>query len=78
MKKSLLILCLIAVAMVSRAYNDTYALVVAVADYKNFTYFDGDLRYTINDAKYFYVSEKGVVLVTPAMLAKLPPVSELS
>ena len=30
------------------------------------------------DAKYFYVSEKGVVLVTPAMLAKLPPAPELS
>ena len=30
------------------------------------------------DSKYFYVTEKGVVLVTPAMLAKLPPVPELS
>ncbi|MGN1079390.1 MAG: glucose-1-phosphate adenylyltransferase [Alphaproteobacteria bacterium] len=30
------------------------------------------------DARYFYVSEKGVVLVTPAMLAKLPPAPELS
>ena len=30
------------------------------------------------DAKYFYVSEKGVVLVTPDMLAKIPPMPELS
>lgn len=30
------------------------------------------------DAKNFYVSEKGVVLVTPEMLARLPPAPELS
>ncbi|MCQ2913672.1 MAG: glucose-1-phosphate adenylyltransferase [Alphaproteobacteria bacterium] len=32
----------------------------------------------VEDAKHFYVSEKGVVLVTPDMLAKLPPVPELT
>ena len=41
-------------------------------------------RIGINEVKdsvgtlYFYVSEKGVVLVTPDMLAKIPPMPELS
>ena len=35
------------------AYENTYAIIVGVADYKNFAPEDGDLNYTINDARSF-------------------------
>lgn len=44
------------------AYDKTYAVIIGVADYKNFTKDDGDLKYTINDAMKFYkflMSERG-------------------
>lgn len=54
MKKILILVCLLSMAVFTRAYNNTYVVIVAVADYKNFSYFDGDLQYTVNDAKCFY------------------------
>ena len=36
------------------AYNNTYAVIVAVADYKYSTAINGDLKYTISDAEKFY------------------------
>ena len=44
------------------AYENTYAVIVGVADYKNFEKGNGDLKYTINDArlfKEFLLSKKG-------------------
>lgn len=52
MKKLLLCICLIAVSALAHAYKDTYALIVAVADYKSSSV--PDLKYTVNDAEHFY------------------------
>lgn len=62
------------------AYNNTYAIIIGVADYKNFTYFDGDLNYTVNGANSFanfLMSKKGgsvpaanIVLLTNAQASK--------
>ena len=54
MKRALLLICIITFAMAVRAYENTYALIVAVADYKNASPGSGDLRYTVNDARLFY------------------------
>jgi len=54
MKKAFLLICVIAIAALAHAYNNTYAVIVAVADYKNFGTYDGDLNYTVNDARLFY------------------------
>ena len=62
MKRAFLLICIMTFAMAVRAYENTYALVVAVADYKNLSAYSGDLNYTINDARLFYDflrSEKG-------------------
>ena len=45
-----LVLCALNVG----AYNKTYAVIVAVADYKYATAMNGDLKYTVNDASKFY------------------------
>lgn len=37
----------------AQSYNNTYAVVIAVADYENFSALNGDLNFTINDAKKF-------------------------
>lgn len=37
-----------------RGYRQTYAVIVAVADYKNFATDDGDLNFTDDDARKFY------------------------
>lgn len=50
MRKFFLLICLLGIYALSYAYNNTYAVIVAVADYK----FNGDLSYTLNDAKQFY------------------------
>lgn len=62
------------------AYNNTYAVIIGVADYKNFAPGDGDLNYTINDAVSFAAflkSKKGgnvpaanIVLLTDAHASK--------
>jgi len=52
-----IILALVVIASVSyraTAYDKTYAVVVAIGDYKNFTKNNGDLQYTISDAYAFY------------------------
>lgn len=54
MKKALLLFLFIAFTAALKAYNNTYAIIVAVADYKNGSAGDGDLNYTLNDAKLFY------------------------
>ena len=54
MKKLLLVVTLLLSGFAAYSYENTYAVVVAVADYKNFSTEKGDLNYTINDAKKFY------------------------
>ena len=54
MKRKVIFICLLAVAPYVVAYNNTYAVIVGVADYMNFTQGNGDLNYTINDARLFY------------------------
>ena len=62
------------------AYNNTYAIIIGVADYKNFVPGDGDLKYTVNDAASFAAflkSKKGgsvpaanIILLTDAQASK--------
>lgn len=82
--KKLRILIIILLAIVSalsaKAYNNTYAVIAAVADYKYFTRESGDLTYTIADAvafSNFLKSSKGggvpssnIVLLTDANASK--------
>ena len=55
MKKRLIILLLALMGMGVKAwaYNNTYALIIGVADYKNFSEYEGDLSYTVSDAMRF-------------------------
>lgn len=50
MKKCLFLLIFVLASFVSRAYHNTYAVIIGVADYKDLTASTGDLKYTINDA----------------------------
>lgn len=64
MKKALVILFALLMGMGGTvwAYDNTYAVIVAVADYKNMGPNDGDLTFTITDARLFrefLMSEKG-------------------
>lgn len=46
----------------TKSYENTYAVIIGVADYKYFGATDGDLTYTVNDAKKFrdfLMSDKG-------------------
>jgi uncharacterized caspase-like protein len=54
MKRVLLLTCAMMCAIITYAYNNTYAIIIGVADYKNYTLATGDLRYTTNDARLFY------------------------
>ena len=77
---ALLIALLLSVNLPVFAYENTYAVVVGVADYKNYTPDDGDLNYTINDATSFAAflkSKKGgsvpasnIILLTNAQASK--------
>jgi uncharacterized caspase-like protein len=64
MKKTKIILCLL-ISIFSYqlyAYNNTYAVIIAIEDYKNMDYDDGDLNYTVDDAEAFckfLMSSKG-------------------
>lgn len=55
MKKRIviLLLALMGMGVSAWAYNNTYALVIGVADYKNFSEYSGDLSYTVSDAMRF-------------------------
>lgn len=54
MKKLLVLgLLIFSLNISAQTYNNTYAVIVAVADYENFTALKGDLNFTINDAKKF-------------------------
>lgn len=58
MKKALLIIIFLFVSMELSAYKNTYALIIAISDYKD----QQDLKYTVNDARLFVnflLSEKG-------------------
>lgn len=82
MKKriSLLLVLLMGMGGFVLAYNNTYAIIIGVADYKNYTTDDGDLKYTINDAQSFakflkskkggLVPEANIVLLTDAQASK--------
>lgn len=54
--KKLLLLFAFVVCLGSAAfsYDKTYAIIIGVADYQNYSEYNGDLNYTINDAKKFY------------------------
>ena len=54
MRRTLFIAWVLCLATVLHAYDKTYAVIVAVADYKYFSAYDGDLNYTLNDARLFY------------------------
>ena len=68
------------VGMNAWAYENTYAVIVGVADYQNLTEGDGDLTYTVSDAHAFYnflkskkggsVPESHLVLLTNAQATK--------
>ena len=55
MKKRLviLLLALMGMGVSAMAYNNTYAIIIGVADYKNFSAYEGDLSYTVSDAMRF-------------------------
>ena len=75
-----LLLLLIGTVGGACAYENTYAVIVGVADYKNFVPGDGDLNYTVSDAisfASFLKSKKGgnvpasnIVLLTDAQATK--------
>lgn len=77
---TIILLSLLGISMAAVAYNNTYALIIGVADYKNFTPDDGDLNYTVGDAVSFAAflkSKKGgsvpaanIVLLTDAQASK--------
>lgn len=79
-RKLLLLLLLLGAYKMATAYENTYAVIIGVADYKNFASDDGDLNYTINDAVSFAAflkSKKGgsipaanIVLLTDAQASK--------
>ena len=54
MKKILLFIAFLLTGNVVYSYENTYAILVGVADYKNFSTYSGDLRYTVNDVNKFY------------------------
>ena len=75
--KSLLLLVLLAITGSSAwAYENTYAIIICIADYQNLTEETGDLEFTVNDAVSFYnflksnkggaVPESNLVLLTDA------------
>ena len=80
MKKRILLTLMVCLCSVAWAYDNTYAVVVGVADYKYFSAWDGDLRYTTSDAQRFanfLKSKKGgsvpaanIILLTDAMASK--------
>lgn len=79
-KLVLLLAIFLGVSVSLSAYENTYAVVIGVADYKNYTPGDGNLNYTINDATSFATflkSKKGgsvpaanIVLLTDAQASK--------
>lgn len=81
MRRILLIAALVmGMSGMALAYENTYAIIIGVADYKNFAPGDGDLNYTVNDALSFadfLKSKKGgsvpasnIVLLTDAQATK--------
>lgn len=77
---TMILLFLVGMSTMAFAYNNTYAIIIGVADYKNFTPDDYDLNYTVNDAVSFAAflkSKKGgsvpatnIVLLTDAQASK--------
>ena len=77
---SFVLFILLGMSTMALAYNNTYALVIGVADYKNFSREDGDLNFTIKDAENFAAflkSKKGgsvpasnIILLTNAQASK--------
>lgn len=53
MKRLLLFCAFVLAAYVSHAYRNTYAVIVGIADYRDYTSTTGDLSYTVNDAVKF-------------------------
>ena len=54
MKKALLLLIMALACGLAYSYENTYAVIIGIADYEEFSKRDGDLRYTVNDATKFY------------------------
>lgn len=79
-KTAFLLLLLLGIGRVASAYNNTYAIIVGVADYRDFGPLDGDLVYTVPDAisfRSFLMSKKGgsvpasnIILLTDAQASK--------
>lgn len=53
MKRIVASICLLAIVFCANAYNNTYAVIVGVADYKYDTYIN-DLPYTLNNTRAMY------------------------
>ena len=80
MKRLLLLVFLMVLGRLAYSYENTYAIIIGVADYKYGSIYSGDLRYTVNDARKFYEflkSDKGgsvpasnIVLLTDARASK--------
>ena len=67
--KKLLLLFAFVVCLGSAAfsYDKTYAIIIGVADYQNYSEYNGDLNYTINDA---YVPSANIILLTNEQASK--------
>lgn len=52
-KATFILLLVLGISEIAHAYENTYAVIVGVADYKNFASQDGDLRFTVSDAVSF-------------------------
>ena len=50
---TMILLFLVGMSSLALAYNNTYAIIIGVADYKNFAPGKGDLNYTVKDASSF-------------------------
>lgn len=80
MKKAILLILLWGLCKVSYPYQNTYAVIIGVADYENLSKRDGDLRYSTNDAIKFCeflksnkggsVPEKNIVLLLDSQATK--------
>lgn len=80
MKKIVFFIAWVTFSAIACAYDNTYAIIIGVADYEKYSADDGDLKYTINDARLFYeflksgkggsVPEENIVYLTDARAYK--------
>ena len=79
-KATFILLLVLGISGIARAYENTYAVIVGVADYKNFDSQNGDLRFAVSDAVSFFeflksakggsVPEANLCLLTDSLATK--------